>query len=1100
MSKFFRSWGRIELLGRLTVAALIVTQLGYSGSVRAATSELPVVADEIDLAGWDVEAEPVLSLKRGWKFFPGELVAPSDEARIDYFRSQGFSRFHSTTEIREAKYGTAFGSFKLQAEASNKDLGLGLTAFGSAARVFVNTGDGFQEIGETGTPDRQPQGEEMAPGVYIFPIPGGQGYTRLEVLIQYSCHRAVVGDFKTESRTLVLGPAEALRKKRAQGWLRSSFLIGILVCLGVFHLGMFGLRRGERATLYFAGLCFSFALYLAYSVHLYRKVFGFWSRDVFLFFEPLGAVCPLLIVFFGFFFLHEFFPRARLAAFSRWVTGFVVVSLGILFLGGLRVYGGLFGLTFSIFGGIGLVATTRVIGLVREGEPFAKLTLAALSIFALTGIHDSARVLEFVETPWLSQYGFIGMIAMQAYALAVRNAEAHRLAEKLSENLQGEVEAQTHALQTQTVEADHLRKLAEKQAVELREYDERKTRFFQNISHELRTPLTLMLHPLDAALKNHGDDEDLVVARRNCGRLLRLVNQLLDFQKLSVGTQELKLGPLDAVSFLRVASDYFASSSAHRLLTFSVTVDGESVAKSERRVGVIGELDALEKVVFNYLSNAMKFSPDGGEIELGILVNPTVVRFFVRDTGQGIRDEDQPKLFQIFSQLDDSSTRVHEGTGLGLALCKTLAAQMNGVVGVESTYNEGATFWLELKRTDEDAPTLDDSFRPKDWLMDWADNLPEPGGELEGTGGQEHVLVVDDLGDMRNMIGRILGERGYRVSYAGDGVAALELMEHGIPDLVITDWMMPRMDGLGLVQSLRAEEATEGLPIIMLTAKSDEGSKLEGLGGGADAFLGKPFSELELVSTVHNLMNLKANEKSLEAYSKRLEDALEALKVAELQKVESARLSTIGQLASGLAHELRNPLNVIQGVAETMSDDDQGSAAARLLAQASERADGVVERLIAVSETRPEETECRVGDALSSMSEIVMGDLDAAGISLEIAGDLDLCAMIGRAELSQALVQLVQNAMEASHDHGKIKIETELREDTVVITVEDGGHGIEPEAQLKVFDAFFTTRLGRNASGLGLTIAHRIVHQVDGKVSLVSPKSPTRFEVVLKSA
>ena len=160
----------------------------------------------------------------------------------------------------------------------------------------------------------------------------------------------------------------------------------------------------------------------------------------------------------------------------------------------------------------------------------------------------------------------------------------------------------------------------------------------------------------------------------------------------------------------------------------------------------------------------------------------------------------------------------------------------------------------------------------------------------------------------------------------------------------------------------------------------------------------------------------------------------------------------------------------------------------------------VVERLIAVSETRSDKTECRVGDALSSMSEIIMGDLDAAGISLQIAGDLDLCAMIGRAELSQALVQLVQNAMEASHDHGKIKIDIQLRDDTVVIMVEDDGHGIEPEAQPKVFDAFFTTRLGRNASGLGLTITHRIVHQVDGKVSLVSPKSPTRFEVVLKSA
>ena len=201
-----------------------------------------------------------------------------------------------------------------------------------------------------------------------------------------------------------------------------------------------------------------------------------------------------------------------------------------------------------------------------------------------------------------------------------------------------------------------------------------------------------MLHPLDAALKIHGDDENLVVARRNCGRLLRLVNQLLDFQKLSVETQTLELEPVDAVSFLRVASDYFASSSAHRSLSFSVTIDGEPISTTERQVGVVGELDALEKVIFNYLSNAMKFSPDEGEIELGIVVDPTLVRFFVRDTGPGIREEDKSKLFQIFSQLDDSSTRAYEGTGLGLALCKTLAMQMDGKVGVDTVVGEERPF------------------------------------------------------------------------------------------------------------------------------------------------------------------------------------------------------------------------------------------------------------------------------------------------------------------------------------------------------------------------------------------------------------------------
>ena len=157
----------------------------------------------------------------------------------------------------------------------------------------------------------------------------------------------------------------------------------------------------------------------------------------------------------------------------------------------------------------------------------------------------------------------------------------------------------------------------------------------------------------------------------------------------------------------------------------------------------------------------MKFSPDGGDIELGIVVNPTQVRFFVRDTG---RDPGRRQV-EALSDLSVSSMtlrRAFEGTGLGLALCKTLAMQMEGKVGVDTVVGEGATFWLELPRTDASLESMDSAFRPKDWLMDWADNLPPPGGELEGTDGDAHVLVVDDLGDMRNMIGRILGERGYR--------------------------------------------------------------------------------------------------------------------------------------------------------------------------------------------------------------------------------------------------------------------------------------------------------------------------------------------------
>ena len=192
------------------------------------------------------------------------------------------------------------------------------------------------------------------------------------------------------------------------------------------------------------------------------------------------------------------------------------------------------------------------------------------------------------------------------------------------------------------------------------------------------------------------------------------------------------------------------------------------------------------------------------------------------------------------------------------------------------------------RRRDVRVVLIDHEFVPKAWLLEEPSESAELSHELPSRRKGKRILVCDDLGDMRYMIEQILAKAGFEVSTAKDGIAAIELMDECVPDLVITDWMMPRLDGLGLVQAIRENTRLAGLPVIMLTAKSDEDSRLVGLDTGADAFLGKPFNELELLSLIRNLLHLKSNEHELKVNLLQLEDALAALKLAELEKVEAA--------------------------------------------------------------------------------------------------------------------------------------------------------------------------------------------------------------------
>jgi PAS domain S-box-containing protein len=416
-----------------------------------------------------------------------------------------------------------------------------------------------------------------------------------------------------------------------------------------------------------------------------------------------------------------------------------------------------------------------------------------------------------------------------------------------------------------------------RRAEALAELDRAKTTFFSNVSHEFRTPLTLMLGPVEELLaRSHTDltpaaAGQLEVVNRNGRRLLRLVNTLLDFSRIEAGRVRAVFQPTDLAAYTTELASVFRAAIERAGLRLVVTCP----ALSER---VFVDREMWEKVVLNLLSNAFKFTLDG-EIAVTLRQVGHSAELRVRDTGTGIPTEEMPRLFERFPRVENSRGRTHEGTGIGLALVQELVKQHGGKVLVESVVGEGTTFIVTVPLGSAHlppeqignerplgpmqtgaSPYVEEALRwlPDDAGMDGSAELPSRDEALpvsavstfvEGEDPRPFILVADDNADMRQYIVRLLGER-YQVRAVPDGEAALAAVRERTPDLVLTDVMMPRLDGFGLLQTLRNEASTHSLPIVLLSARAGEESRVEGMEAGADDYLVKPFGARELLARV----------------------------------------------------------------------------------------------------------------------------------------------------------------------------------------------------------------------------------------------------------
>jgi signal transduction histidine kinase len=421
----------------------------------------------------------------------------------------------------------------------------------------------------------------------------------------------------------------------------------------------------------------------------------------------------------------------------------------------------------------------------------------------------------------------------------------------------------------------------------LADLDRAKTAFFSNVSHEFRTPLTLMLGPIAELLGEAppSQHEQLTLVHRNGLRLLKLVNTMLEFSRIEAGRVQASYEPTDLPELTKDLVSVFRSATDKAGLTLTVTAP-----KLSQQVFV--DRDMWEKIVFNLVSNAFKFTLEG-EIEVSLEEAGSSVRLAVRDTGSGVPEAELPHLFERFHRVEGTRGRTHEGTGIGLALVQELVKLHGGTVEAASVLDQGTTFTVALPLGKEHLPAdrirapraipgvrgvnafVEEALR---WLPEEPVAAAAEPAPAEATL-RSHVLLADDNADMREYIRRLLSPR-WDVTSASNGREALQAVARRKPDLIITDVMMPVLDGFGLLQELRLDENSRKIPVLMLSARAGEESRVEALEAGATDYLVKPFAARELLARVDSVL-LRGRIRTIEeAQARRLEEVFSQAPVA----------------------------------------------------------------------------------------------------------------------------------------------------------------------------------------------------------------------------
>jgi signal transduction histidine kinase len=761
---------------------------------------------------------------------------------------------------------------------------------------------------------------------------------------------------------------------------------------------------------------------------------------------------------------------------------------------------------------------------------------------------------------------FLANLKVEA-SIAFSNSLLYDDVSKMSEELRQWAAQLEHKVDDRTRELTESKQEVEMAYAKLQELDRIKSEFFANISHELRTPLTLIMAPVEMLMRrelgpvDRGQAHYLDVMYQNGLRLLKLINNMLDLAKLDAGKMELVLTQGNLGDFVRgiVASVQPMAERKQLRLTYRQT---KPLPDS------LFDRDKIERVLLNILFNSLKFTEPGGSVEVRCVRENGHVQLSVEDTGVGISKSHLPHIFERFSQADSSASRKHEGTGLGLALARELVELHGGRMWAESDEGQGTIMTLllpiqtdpstppaplsrsvierrqkqrrRLERRGVDRRLLDDwtrslhvaaEYSTAGVLKEWtAIELPTIKKE-KGVPKTHRLLLVEDNPDMLNFLSFQLQDE-FELLMARDGIEGLERARREIPDLIVSDVMMPGKDGYQLCREIKQDQRTCHIPVVLLTAKAELSGKIEGLEYGADEYLTKPFNAQELRAKVRSLISLRRLEREVQRRNEELERTLKELQDTQAQLIHSEKMATLGLLVAGIAHEINNPVSFAKGslsnlrryLKEMRQVLERYPETRRVLEQFSDLVSDM-DRSLQIVKTGLDRTENIVQDlkvfarkdepyfkptdlheGLNSTLKLLQAELEAPGrgiINVEKEyGPIPQVETIP-GQINQVFMNLLSNAVQAVRAKGEkaegtVRIRTRQEDGCVTIAIRDDGIGIEKDQLGRVFEPFFTTKPVQQGTGLGLSVSARIVEQHGGRMTVESgPGKGSTFTVTL---
>lgn len=661
-----------------------------------------------------------------------------------------------------------------------------------------------------------------------------------------------------------LQPVDVFYDKLVKAKTWSTLFSGFLLMMLLYNLFKYFFARGST-YLYYTGYLLMVLVYTSYSTDDLEDWIGsfvFVERPAyFSLFKTslyLGLMCYLA-------FIRSFLDLKRLLPkwdrYFRFVTWLGVPLIALFVFSAFRY-------NFSyviddqpILGYVALVSISCfvfVFPLLKTKEPkgyFITVGIAVISVGFLLTAHS--RMTETPFTVFYLKAGAILEILIFSMGLAWRQRQ------------------QILAKQQADFALRESRLLQEKKQAEteqLQQLNEFKSRFFTNITHEFRTPLTVILGMSEQMLRDGPASkypvaiaQPLVLIKRNGENLLRLVNQILDLAKLESNTLKMNFIQGDILAFTRYIAESLQSLANAQNLILRVESDRSKIAMDY-------DPERFLQIIHNLLSNAIKFTPSGGKVVLNVTTDPAgfgnlpSLNIRVTDTGVGIPPEELPHVFERFFQAQNQgqsnpASLGAGGSGIGLSLTRELVKAMGGEIGVESTVGVGSTFWVKLPIRNEELRMMNDELRmmnDKYAPPDTANETHSPSPRHDSSfsihhASLPHVLLIEDNPDVVEYLSACLKGR-YALDFAYNGQVGIEKALENVPDLIVSDVMMPVKDGFEVLDALKSDERTSHIPIILLTAKADAQSRLAGLRRGADAYLSKPFHQEELLVTVENLL------------------------------------------------------------------------------------------------------------------------------------------------------------------------------------------------------------------------------------------------------